>query len=184
MLASHPQKKTSILCTSAKDFISLFPFWGSLGNLEVKVPGTWNRIRTADNQESLLTTSMVSHSTSQPVDDGIISYILLCMLSCSVQGLRSSEIKTVCVTAPASAASANVSLPGRKQQPTTEISCKTVWVNVKYARPRRGCSWGSLSNYRNISMEVEPLQGYGFASGPHHWCPLREAYTSSSTWGS
>lgn len=90
----------------------------------------------------------------------------------------------LCVTAPACAASANVSLPGRKQQPTTEItSCKTVWVNVKYARPRRGCSWGSLSNYRNVSTEVEPLQGNGFASGPHHWCPLREAYTSSSTWG-
>lgn len=169
----------------SKGFYSLFPFWRSLSNLEVKAPGTWNRIRMTDDQVFPFTMSLTSHLTSQPVDDGIISYILLCMPSCSVQGLRNSEIKTVCVIAPASAASANVSLPGGKQQPTTEItSCKMVWVNVKYARPRRGCSWGSLSNYRNVSTEVEPLLGNSFASGPHQWCPPRETYTSSSTRGS
>lgn len=113
-----------------------------------------------DDQVFPLTMSLASHLTTQPVDDGIISYILLCMLSCSVQWLRSSENKTLRVTAPASSASANVRLPGRKQQRSTEItSCKPIWVNIKYARPRRGCLWGSVSNYRDVSMEVEPLQG-------------------------
>lgn len=89
-------------------------------------------------------------------------YILIfsCVLSVVLSSDWHAQTQNSSSTAPASAASAHASLPGRKQpSTTTEItSCKMDWVHMRCVRPRRECLMSSLSSYRNIMEEVEPLQ--------------------------